>query len=89
MGADFEGAEDIPLVVDFMLVSLIVMIIISSNFGSGGLELLFSNQRTHRISLPSRDEEGQPANVAYLVQYLCENVMKDVRKEMFVVDGTV
>jgi ubiquitin related modifier 1 len=27
--------------------------------------------------------------VAYLVDYLCDNAMKDPRKELFVLDGTV
>lgn len=56
---------------------------------SGGLELLFSNNRKHQLSLPSSDEKGQAANLAFLVRYLCENLMKDQRKEMFVMDGTV
>ncbi|KAL2050766.1 hypothetical protein ABVK25_009004 [Lepraria finkii] len=64
---------DVPIVVEF----------------TGGLELLFSNQRKHRLSLPSIGEKGQPANTAFLVRYLCENVMEDKRKEMFVIDGTV
>ena len=56
---------------------------------SGGLELLFSNQRKHQISLPAKDEDGQTANVAFLVQFLCQHLMKDRRKELFVMDGTV
>lgn len=56
---------------------------------SGGLELLFSNQRKHRLSLPRSDEKGRPTNMAYLVRYLCENLMSDARRDMFVVDDTV
>ena len=56
---------------------------------SGGLELLFSNKRQHVVSLPSTDTNGQVANLAFLVQYLCDNLMKDRRREMFVLDGTV
>ena len=56
---------------------------------SGGLELLFSNQRKHKISLPGSDEKGCPTNMAYLVRYLCENLMSDARRDMFVVDDTV
>ncbi|KAL9640506.1 MAG: hypothetical protein Q9164_000256 [Protoblastenia rupestris] len=56
---------------------------------TGGLELLFSNERKHKISVPVSDESGKPVNVAFLVQYLCENLMKDRRKEMFVLDDTV
>ncbi|KAI9731809.1 MAG: Ubiquitin- modifier 1 [Claussenomyces sp. TS43310] len=51
--------------------------------------MLFSNQRTHKIDVPSRDEEGKPVTIAFLVEYLCRNVMKDTRKEMFVLDDHV
>ncbi|MCJ1458380.1 Ubiquitin- modifier 1 [Mycoblastus sanguinarius] len=56
---------------------------------TGGLELLFSNQRKHQVPLPSRDENNQPSNLAFLTRYLCETLMKDHRKEMFLIDGTV
>ncbi|KAK2872089.1 Ubiquitin- modifier 1 [Arthroderma sp. PD_2] len=56
---------------------------------TGGLEMLFSNERTHKIALPSRDSNGVAANISYLVKYLIENVMKDQRKELFVVDDAV
>lgn len=55
----------------------------------GGLELLFSKQRKHYIAIPSTDENGRSANLAFLVRYLCRNLMADERKEMFVMDGTV
>ena len=55
----------------------------------GGLELLFSNQRKHQLALPSTDETGLSANLAFLVRYLCEHLMEDQRKEMFVIDGAV
>ncbi|KAF2789181.1 ubiquitin related modifier 1 [Melanomma pulvis-pyrius CBS 109.77] len=56
---------------------------------SGGLEMLFSNERKHSLSIPINDETGTRSNIAYLVRHLCENVMKDPRKDMFVLDGTV
>lgn len=56
---------------------------------SGGLEMLFSNKREHNISLPAKDESGEPVTVNYLVHHLCKKVMKDHRKELFVQDGTV
>lgn len=56
---------------------------------SGGLELLFSNQRKHQLSLPAKDEDGQTANMAFLVRYLCQHLIKDRREELFVMDGTV
>jgi ubiquitin related modifier 1 len=56
---------------------------------SGGLEILFSNQKKYALSLPAMDENGVTANIAFLVRYLCEKVMKDPRKELFVLDDTV
>ena len=55
----------------------------------GGLEMLFANQRKHQISMPSKREDGSLADMGFLVRYLCEHVMKDHRKDMFVVNGTV
>ena len=51
--------------------------------------MLFSNQRKHEVKLPVKDESGSPANVAFLVRYLCDRLMKDPRKDMFVLDDTV
>ncbi|KAH7380520.1 ubiquitin-related modifier 1 [Phaeosphaeria sp. MPI-PUGE-AT-0046c] len=56
---------------------------------SGGLEILFGNQKKYTISVPVQDESGSPANVAFLVRHLCDKVMKDPRKELFVLDDTV
>jgi ubiquitin related modifier 1 len=57
---------------------------------SGGLELLFANQRTHKLEVPAVDSStNAPTTVGYLVRYLVGNVMADKRKELFVVDGTV
>ncbi|PNH37859.1 hypothetical protein VD0004_g8932 [Verticillium dahliae] len=53
---------------------------------SGGLEMLFEDQRKHAVSIPSRSEDGQPATIAHLIDHLCKNVMKDSRKELFVLD---
>jgi ubiquitin related modifier 1 len=58
-------------------------------FYSGGLEMLFSDQRKHKISLPTEDEQKQPSNVAFLIRWLCDHLMKDPRKEMFVLDDSV
>lgn len=58
-------------------------------YASGGLEMLFSNERKHTIHLPCQDESGARSTVAYLVRYLCKNVMKDERKELFVLEDTV
>ncbi|KAH0543353.1 Ubiquitin- modifier 1 [Glutinoglossum americanum] len=56
---------------------------------TGGLEMLFSDQRKHQISVSPRDENGNAANVAFLIRYLCEEVMKDQRKDLFVLEETV
>jgi ubiquitin related modifier 1 len=56
---------------------------------SGGLEILFSDQRKHQISIPSNDEKGDVANLAFLIRYLCEKVMKDQRKDLFVLEDIV
>ncbi|KAF2503058.1 ubiquitin related modifier 1 [Lophium mytilinum] len=56
---------------------------------SGGLEMLFSNQRKLDFSIAAKDESGLNSNVAFLVRYLCDNVMKDPRKDLFVLDDTV
>ncbi|KAI0546841.1 Urm1-domain-containing protein [Xylaria curta] len=56
---------------------------------TGGLEMLFSDQRRHAISMPAIGKDGKPATIAYLVDYLCENTMKDARKELFVLDDHV
>jgi ubiquitin related modifier 1 len=55
----------------------------------GGLEMLFSDQRKHALSVPAKDGKGQPVTVGWLVDYLCDEVMKDTRKDMFVLDGHV
>ncbi|EUC51022.1 hypothetical protein COCMIDRAFT_245 [Bipolaris oryzae ATCC 44560] len=65
--------DTIPIIVEF----------------SGGLEILFANQKKCNLSLPAKDESGKPTDVAFLVRFLCDNVMKDPRKELFVLDGTV
>lgn len=56
---------------------------------SGGLELLFSNERTHNVSLPAQLHNGIRPNITYLLQYLIDNVMKDQRRELFVLEGNV
>jgi ubiquitin related modifier 1 len=53
------------------------------------LEMLFSNQKRHALSIPATKEDGKPANIAFLVDYLVKNLMKDPRKELFVLDKQV
>ncbi|KAM5342517.1 hypothetical protein ACJ41O_013483 [Fusarium nematophilum] len=54
---------------------------------SGGLEMLFSNKRHHPLAIPAVDQDGKPASIAYLIDHLCQNVMEDSRKELFVLDN--
>ncbi|KEZ39667.1 hypothetical protein SAPIO_CDS9606 [Scedosporium apiospermum] len=56
---------------------------------TGGLEMLFSDQREHSIRIPSITSEGKPTTIASLIDYLCENTMKDTRKELFILDGHI
>jgi Urm1 (Ubiquitin related modifier) len=64
-------------------------------FDSGGLEMLFSNQKKHSLEVPTTttsskaDSTPAPRTLQFLVDYLCETVMTDSRKELFVLDGTV
>ena len=51
--------------------------------------MLFDNQKKYPLESPRQDESGLPSNVAFLVRYLCDKVMKDPRKDMFVLDDTV
>ncbi|GAB1315015.1 Ubiquitin-related modifier 1 [Madurella fahalii] len=71
--SDETQAATIPITVDF----------------SGGLEMLFSNQRRHDLSLPATDSSGKPANIAFLVDHLCKTLMKDPRTELFVLDNHI
>jgi ubiquitin related modifier 1 len=51
--------------------------------------MLFADQRKHTLSVPAKDGDGRPVTAGWLVSHLCEEVMKDSRKEMFVLDGHV
>ncbi len=48
--------------------------------------MLFSDQRLHSLALPAHDKDGQPATIAFLIAHLCQEVMNDTRKELFVLD---
>ena len=54
---------------------------------SGGLELLFSNERKHSVNVPSI-HGGQPTDLAYLILYLRDTLLKE-RAELFVENDTV
>ncbi|KAI1663076.1 ubiquitin related modifier 1 [Daldinia decipiens] len=51
---------------------------------TGGLEMLFSDQRRHSISISAANKDGNPATIADLIYHLCEYTMKDARKDLFV-----
>jgi len=68
----------------------------------GGLELLFSNQRSHNISIPSRVPEDdsasslppeggvatKAADITYLIHHLRVHLLKE-RPELFMENKTV
>ena len=68
----------------------------------GGLELLFSKKRSHKLTLPaavpknnSTDitnlitvEPTRPIDITYLIHYLKDHLLKD-RAELFMEKGTV
>ncbi|KAJ7326354.1 ubiquitin-like modifier 1 [Mycena albidolilacea] len=64
---------------------------------SGGLELLFSNQRSHKLSVPAlvpttygdtTSDAQKPADITFLIHYLRDNLLKE-RVELFMENGTV
>lgn len=59
----------------------------STNTLSGGLEMLFDNETKHKITMPSKEADGSAVTIASLIRYLCDNVMRDSRKELFVLEG--
>lgn len=57
---------------------------------SGGLELLFADQRSIKMALPATNPAtGAATTVGDLVHHLADNVMDDTRKELFVVERAV
>lgn len=53
----------------------------------GGLELLFSNQKSHKVELPATVGD-KPTNVDYLIHWLKDNLLKE-RVELFIEGDTV
>lgn len=49
--------------------------------------MLFEDQRQHSLTVPSRDNDGKPSTIAYLIHHLVNNVMKDTRQELFILDN--
>ncbi|KAH9988101.1 ubiquitin-like modifier 1 [Russula compacta] len=50
---------------------------------SGGLELLFSNTRSHLVNIPST-----PVDINFLIHWLKSNLLRE-RPELFIEDGTL
>ena len=61
---------------------------IFTEFGSGGLESLFSNQKQIQLALPSKDEAGHPANMDFLIRQLDQKHLKG-RKDFFIINDAV
>lgn len=53
---------------------------------SGGLEMLFSNQKRHSLTIPATDGNDKPATIAFLIDHLTKNLMTDPRSDLFVLD---
>jgi ubiquitin related modifier 1 len=51
--------------------------------------MLFSNERKHTLTLPARLSDGSHPNISFLLQYLVDNVMRDERKELFILEDNV
>jgi len=51
--------------------------------------MLFSNERKHNVAIPAQLSDGSRPNIAYLLQYLVDNVMKDERKDLFILEDNV
>ena len=51
--------------------------------------MLFSDQRSHALTVPRTNKDGAPFTIADLIDHLCQNVMKDSRQELFVLEGSL
>lgn len=47
--------------------------------------MLFSDQREHQVKIPPVVDE-KPVTITHLIDHLCKHLMKDTRKELFVLD---
>jgi len=60
---------------------------IQVEFG-GGLELLFSNQKSYAVEIPTTTTGDKPTDVNYLIHWLRSNLLRE-REELFLDNGTV
>ncbi|KAF7292851.1 Ubiquitin-related modifier 1 [Mycena indigotica] len=60
----------------------------------GGLELLFSNKRSHQLTVPAtvpkstEDNATKQADITFLIRYLRDNLLQE-RQELFMENETV
>ena len=54
----------------------------------GGLELLFSNQKSYKVKIPKKTSDNNPSDVKYLIHWLRDNLLKE-REELFLENDTV
>jgi len=58
---------------------------------SGGLELLFGNERKHSLTIPSHiqaEDSTKPVDVDFLIHHLRDHLLKE-RPELFMENDTV
>ncbi|CAE6421779.1 unnamed protein product [Rhizoctonia solani] len=60
---------------------------IKIEFG-GGMELLFSNQRSHTVQLPATKPNGKPIDLHHLIFYMKDHLLKE-REELFIEGDSV
>jgi len=70
-----------------MTTTTIATKLVRIEFG-GGLELLFSNQKSHKVNIPAITADGKPTDVSYLILWLRDNLLKE-REELFLDNKTV
>jgi ubiquitin related modifier 1 len=90
--ATAHGTFSIPITVEFTCVKLFSnepRQDCANRLYSGGLELLFGNERKHKVILPPHLEDGSRPNISYLLKHLVDNLMKDSRTDMFIMEDNV
>jgi len=70
-----------------MTTTTIATKLVRIEFG-GGLELLFSNQKSHKVNIPVITGDDKPTDVSYLILWLRDNLLKE-REELFLDNKTV
>jgi ubiquitin related modifier 1 len=52
------------------------------------MELLFEDKRFHKVSVPSIGPDGKSVNMAYLIRWIRDNLLKE-RVDLFMEGDTV